>query len=135
MRPLYVVTGSRTYPWLRQVFDWGLALPPDAELMQGTARGVDETAEQGFLCSHPPSQVRYRPADWNNWGKGAGHKRNAEMADEAVQHRLQGGRVTVCAFHANGSKGTASMIEYCLQRKLVVNIWVPSLQGWEVLKP
>lgn len=118
------------------MYDWGYLLPPDAYLMHGGARGVDTVAAAGFRASHHPrAQELCRLADWEGYGRSAGHRRNEAMAEEAFQHRLSGGVVTVCAFHSHGSKGTAGMIECCLARLFTVNVRTPGIEGWEVLKP
>ena len=138
MSPLYVVTGSRNYPDEVLVRSWGRNLPADAILLEGGARGVDTWAANGFLLTHPFGQLWERPvtdAEWQAHGRGAGHRRNRMMAEEAFQYRVAGGQVFVTAFLFQGSKGTSGMIEACLERLFSVQIKTPGIDIWEELKP
>lgn len=51
------------------------------EVVSGTAAGVDRLGESWADENDVP--VKKFPADWSKWGKGAGHRRNSEMADYA----------------------------------------------------
>jgi hypothetical protein len=51
------------------------------ELVSGTARGVDSTAENYALTNNIP--VKKFPADWDKYGKPAGAIRNQKMAEYA----------------------------------------------------
>lgn len=59
------------------------------EIVSGTAQGIDQAGEdffnktQIFYFDYPtaqPCKLTKFPADWDKYGKGAGHIRNAEMA-------------------------------------------------------
>lgn len=51
------------------------------EIVSGTARGVDQAGESYAKYSGIP--IKRFPADWDQYGRGAGHIRNAAMADYA----------------------------------------------------
>ena len=48
------------------------------EVVSGGARGVDQLGEAWAQAHHIP--LTRMPADWERYGKGAGCRRNAEMA-------------------------------------------------------
>lgn len=68
-------------------------------IISGHARGADSLGELFARENH--LQLEVYPADWSTHGKGAGHIRNAEMA-----------QVSDClvAFWDGESKGTKNMI-------------------------
>ena len=55
-----------------------LCLTP-TEIVSGTARGVDQCGEAWARARNVP--IKQFPADWDRFGKSAGHKRNAQMAE------------------------------------------------------
>lgn len=74
----------------------------DFTLINGCARGADTLCRQwasdrGLPCDD-------FPADWNKYGKGAGHIRNQKMIDEGKPDAL-------VAF--KGGRGTADMVRRC----------------------
>lgn len=62
--------------------------------------------ERGF-------QLRRFPADWEQYGKSAGHIRNAKMADNAD---------ALIAFWDGESKGTKNMIDNARRKGLAVRV-------------
>lgn len=69
-------------------------------IVSGMARGADRLA---FTFARREGVKVYEfPADWNKYGKGAGHIRNRHMAEHAD---------VLIAFHDGQSRGTANMIQ------------------------
>lgn len=86
-------------------------IPRDFELVCGMARGADMVAYT--LCKKKGNILHEFPADWDRYGKGAGHRRNREMGDFAD---------CLIAFWDGESKGTKGMIDY--MRKLGKPVFV-----------
>lgn len=78
-------------------------------IIVGGCRGVDTIAKQWALDLYIP--VKEYPADWEKYGKGAGPRRNEEMAKIATH---------LIAFKSSKSTGTQNMIT--LANKY--NLWV-----------
>jgi hypothetical protein len=75
----------------------------------GEARGVD-TAGREWAVKHG-IRIESFPADWNQYGKSAGHKRNAKMAAYGSHLLLiWNGR----------SKGSANILENAQFRRLTI---------------
>jgi hypothetical protein len=73
---------------------------PKTEILCGEARGADT---QGRLYGEMLGfTVKSYPAKWNEYGKSAGYRRNAEMAKDAD---------VVLAYWDGVSKGTKHMID------------------------
>ena len=68
-------------------------------IIHGGARGADRMA--GSWAEYHNLDVEVYPADWNRYGKAAGHIRNAQMLEE-------GDPDLVVAFE--GGRGTANMV-------------------------
>lgn len=51
------------------------------EIVSGTAKGIDMCGED--FARYAKLKCRQFPADWDKFGKSAGHKRNAQMAEYA----------------------------------------------------
>lgn len=71
------ITGSRE--WRDDTtIRWALVehVPLGAILVHGTARGADTVAAEFWA---PFGSVEPHPADWDRYGRRAGHVRNAEM--------------------------------------------------------
>lgn len=81
------------------------------EIVSGGARGADSMAIR-YAKEHNIGCVVFN-ADWDKFGKSAGYKRNAQMADY--------GDALLC-FWDTVSKGTKHMIDLALNRKLNVTI-------------
>ena len=103
----YIVAGSRNfqnYGLMEETLN-SLNLSPDDEIVCGDARGADLLgAQYGTQYKIP---VIHFPADWNRYGKAAGHIRNAEMAEYGD---------FLVAFWNGTSRGTANMIQ-AMKRK------------------
>ena len=107
---LFVVTGSREFSDQDLVETWAEALPEDALLMEGEARGVDRWARNGFLRTHDESKLLPRPAMWDKYGKKAGLLRNDDMAREAQSLQFNGAEVAAQAFWDGVSTGTPDCV-------------------------
>lgn len=81
------------------------------EVVSGTARGVDRLGEQWAEKHGVP--VKRFPADWDKYGKAAGHIRNAEMADYAN---------ALVALWDGQSRGTKNMINTARKKGLTVYV-------------
>ena len=81
------------------------------EIVSGTARGVDQLGEN--IAKQRCIKVKRFPADWDKYGKSAGYRRNAEMAEYADQ---------LLAVWDGESKGTKHMID--LMRKQYKPVYV-----------
>lgn len=75
------------------------------EIVSGTAPGVDSAGERWAKANDIP--VKRFPADWERYGKSAGPRRNAEMADYADAALL---------FWDGKSPGTRNMFELMVKR-------------------
>jgi len=81
------------------------------EVVSGTARGADLLGERYAKENEIP--IKRFPANWNEYGKSAGYKRNAEMAKYAE---------ALIAFWDGESKGTKHMVDLAKQHNLKVHI-------------
>lgn len=86
----------------------------DIEVVCGMAKGVDmlgyEFAKRNSLAIHE------FPANWDLYGKSAGHRRNKEMGDFADQ---------LLALWDGKSRGTKGMIEYMEYLGKPCHVWKP----------
>lgn len=82
---------------------------PDVEIVSGGARGADLLGEHYAIDKG--IKVKRFPADWERYGKSAGFRRNAEMAQYADS--------CIC-FWDGKSKGTSHMINLAKQGGLSV---------------
>ena len=85
------------------------------EIICGKARGADTLGEQ-FAKEYKLS-IKYFPADWNTYGKSAGCRRNAEMANYAKEDNG-----VLIAFWDGKSKGTKHMIDLAKSNNIRVFI-------------
>ncbi len=85
---------------------------PDAIIVSGGARGVDQTAEIAAIrCG---LETLIFPADWETHGKKAGFLRNAQIVENCD---------ILLAFWDGLSKGTANTIDIALNLKKKVYIY------------
>ena len=78
-------------------------------ILSGKARGADSLGER--YANENSLEVLSFPADWETFGKRAGVKRNAEMANEAD---------ALIAFWDGESHGTKHMIDIATKKGLLV---------------
>ena len=105
-----VVTGGRDYTLTSEDLDFLSDLAaklPITELVTGAASGADAGAE-AWARSHGLTVTRV-PADWKRYGRGAGPKRNEQLATLGE---------VVIAFP--GGKGTLDMVNRAIYRQLRV---------------
>lgn len=81
-------------------------------ILSGTARGADRCGEK-WAKEHNIPLERY-PADWDTYGKGAGYRRNAEMADKAE---------ALIALWDGKSRGTMHMIKLAEKAGLKIHVY------------
>jgi len=77
-----IVAGSRDFSDRKITFeklDYLVKEHNITEIVSGTAKGADTMGEQYAEENNIP--VKEFPADWNQYGKGAGHIRNGQMAE------------------------------------------------------
>lgn len=82
------------------------------EVVSGTAKGVDSLGERYAQDNELPIQ-RF-PADWDQYGKGAGHIRNGEMAKYAT---------ALLSIWDGESPGTANMVEQMKRLKKPIDAY------------
>jgi hypothetical protein len=87
------------------------------EVVSGAARGADQMGEEWARSNGIP--ITRFPAEWEKYGKGAGHKRNAQMGEYAKQ--ANGGLIAV--WH-EGSRGTSNMIKQAVKLGLKIHVHV-----------
>jgi len=80
-------------------------------IISGTARGADTLGEQ--YARERGYNLRQFPADWDQFGKSAGYRRNCQMAENAD---------ALIAFWDGQSAGTRHMIEIARERNLAIRI-------------
>jgi hypothetical protein len=113
-----IIAGGRDfkdYELLRKEMDYLLSARIKAGykiiIISGTANGADKLGERYAI--EKGYKIIRMPADWDKFGKSAGYKRNAEMADVA----------DACAvFWDNRSKGTGHMINIAESKGLLLRI-------------
>lgn len=81
------------------------------QIVSGTARGVDTLGEQ-YAKNNGIDIARF-PADWENYGKSAGYRRNVEMSKNAD---------ALVAIWNGESKGTGHMVDIANDKGLKVFI-------------
>lgn len=83
----------------------------DIEIVCGMSKGADKLGER--YAKERGYKTRYFPAEWDLYGRGAGFKRNAQMADYAD---------ALVAFWDGASPGTRHMIETAKKKGLNIRI-------------
>ena len=111
-----IVAGGRhfnDYLKLTKTLNHMLSILPkgDIEIVSGKAKGADHLGE--LYASDNNLSVALFPADWDTYGKAAGYRRNAEMADYGTH---------LVAFWDGESRGTKSMIELAKKKGLKVSV-------------
>ncbi len=115
-----IVAGSRDfcdYFLLRETLDTYLSDKTDVTLISGTAKGADRLGER--YAEERGIPILRCPADWKRYKRGAGAKRNEDMARLAVENGAHG---ALFAFWDGVSTGTRQMIKIAEEYGLSVNI-------------
>ena len=109
-----IIAGSRDfddYALLEKQCDELLVVYDDVEIVSGGARGADRLGERYAGKRELP--LRRFPTDWDQYGKRAGHVRNAEMARYAD---------VLIVFWDGKSRGTSNMIDLAMRGGLETHI-------------
>lgn len=109
-----IVAGTRSfddYELLRAKMDRLTSRQRDVEIVSGTARGADQLGER--YAAERGLPIKRFPADWNTYGKSAGYRRNAEMAEYAD---------AAVVFWDGKSKGSKHMIDLARAKGLEVRV-------------
>ena len=110
-----IIAGSRTITKLSDVI-WAVVhsgfYGKITEVVSGKAKGVDNLGETWAYYNDIP--VKSFPADWNEHGRSAGYKRNAQMAAYAD---------ALIAIWDGESKGTKHMIDIAKKKGLKVFVY------------
>ena len=109
-----IIAGGRDfsdYELLCKEVDKITAGKPAVEIVSGGAKGADRLGEHYAIDKN--LQVKRFPADWDLYGKAAGFKRNAEMAQYADH--------CIC-FWDGKSKGTGHMIDLAKRANLSITV-------------
>ena len=108
------MAGTRSfddYGLLQSKLGFYLQNRTDVEIVSGTARGADQLGERYAIERGLP--VKQFPADWDRYGKSAGYKRNAQMAEYAD---------AAVIFWDGTSRGSKHMIELAKAKGLRVRV-------------
>jgi hypothetical protein len=120
-RHYVAVTGGRDYDdaeWVDEIFRvLSLLYGASLRLIHGGAHGADSLA--GDAAARYGVRVKVFPADWSQYGKSAGHRRNAEMAAFLQQMVADGHTAQCIAF--DGGAGTSGMMAECERRQISVD--------------
>ena len=112
-----IIAGTRDfqdYELLREYADFKLSnITGDIEIISGGARGADALGER--YARERGYQVKRFPADWKQYGKAAGPKRNEAMAKYAD---------ALLAYWNGRSPGTQNMIDLAKAHGLKVGVKV-----------
>ena len=109
-----IIAGSRDfedYDFLEAKCNYLFSNRRPTEIVCGKARGADTLGEQYAFQHDIP--VKYFPADWDTYGKSAGYRRNAQMAEYGD---------ALIAFWDGKSKGTKHMIDLAKSHNLKIRI-------------
>lgn len=109
-----IIAGGRNfndYEKLCQICDNALSKQTEVEIVSGTANGADKLGEKYANDNGYP--IKQFPADWDKYGKSAGYKRNAQMAEYAD---------ALIAFWDGKSRGTKHMIDLAKRANLKVKV-------------
>ncbi|MGF7011972.1 putative Rossmann fold nucleotide-binding protein DprA/Smf involved in DNA uptake [Lachnospiraceae bacterium PF1-22] len=113
-----IIAGSRDfldYKFLKEKCDEIIQKLTEYKItiISGTARGADTLGEQ--YAKENNYILKRMPANWNDYGKSAGPRRNEEMAKYAKE-----AAVSILIAFSNGSKGTGHMINSANKHELQI---------------
>lgn len=109
-----IIAGSRDftdYTLLKTKCDNILSNLTDVVIISGKARGADSLGE--IYAKERGYSIEEYPADWNQFGRAAGHIRNEEMAKNATH---------LIAFWDGVSPGTKGMISLAKNYNLKIRV-------------
>ena len=111
-----VVAGSRNFQDKELLFsklDFFLQnqRPEEIEIVSGMAKGADTMGEE--YARARGLKIKRFPAEWKKFGKGAGYRRNEQMAAYAD---------ALVAFWDGHSPGTRHMISLCKEKGIQVRV-------------
>lgn len=112
-----IVAGGRDfctykhYDLLKEVCTRILSKCTNIEIVSGKARGADTLGEN--FANEMGYQIKEFPADWDQFGKGAGYIRNKQMADYAD---------ALIVFWDGKSRGTKNMIDIAKKKGIQIKI-------------
>jgi len=109
-----IIAGGRDFEDFRLLTEkcmFMLQNKTNVEIVSGTANGADKLGEQfARFMGYPIKQF---PANWDEFGKSAGYRRNEEMAQYGD---------ALIAFWDSKSKGTKHMIDLAKKHNLRVKV-------------
>ena len=109
-----IIAGGRTFNNYNLIFEKceeAFSQQTEIEVVSGIAKGADALGE--LYSKEKGYKLTQFAPDWNKYGKGAGYKRNEQMALYAD---------ALIAFWDGESRGTKSMIELAEKHKLKIKI-------------
>jgi adenine/guanine phosphoribosyltransferase-like PRPP-binding protein len=111
-----LITGGRDYTNINKIREV-LSEYKDEKVtfIHGAARGADTLG--GMVAKEFGFEIKIFPAEWNKYGRAAGHKRNIQMLDEKPD--------IVLAFHDDfsSSKGTKHCVECAMKIGIPIRIF------------
>lgn len=111
-----IIAGGRdfdNYEILKEYMDHAISLLGSSKvtIISGAARGADSLGE--LYAEENNFDIERFPAEWEKYGKGAGFKRNNQMADHAD---------ALIAFWDGESRGTQHMINTAKKKQIQVRV-------------
>ena len=114
-----IIAGTRTCEDIKHLYNGlkasGINCDLLTEVISGKAKGADTLGET--YAKLFDIQIKSFPADWNQYGKGAGFIRNQDMANYCFTEDI------LLALWDGQSKGTLDMISKAKKKSMKVYIW------------
>jgi len=110
-----LICGSRDWSDRAVIIDRFASFPPKIMIIHGGCRGADTIA--GEVALSLGMEVKCFPANWGEYGRGAGPRRNQAMIDEGKPN-------LVIAFHDDlaSSRGTRDMVARAMKSGIPVEV-------------